>query len=152
MAKRDLPQIYFDEHIKPDVIEAFKDEGFKCLLIAKTRKYAGKDEKDYIMEIYAEGKLFATSDVAFISYVLEQNIKHAGIVGIPPDSDKTTRNDVSVLAEIIKAYISGGGKNILRKSIIYVARDGYRLIDPQGKGTLLLSWDALAIDNDILEY
>ena len=102
MAKPALPAVYFDEHIKPDVIEAFAEEGFKCLRISKTKKYAGRDEKDYIKEIYAEGKLFTTADIAFIDDVREQKIKHAGIVGIPPHSDReTTRDDVSVLAEII---------------------------------------------------
>jgi hypothetical protein len=91
--------------------------------------------------------------IAFIDDVREQKIKHAGIVGIPPHSDReTTRDDVSVLAEIIKIWVSEGGKNALRKHILYVASDGYRLIDPQGENTLLVSWDALAIDNDILDY
>ena len=51
MAKKYLPQIYFDEHIKPGVIETFKDEGFRCLLISNTRKYKGRDAKDSIEEI-----------------------------------------------------------------------------------------------------
>jgi hypothetical protein len=54
--KKVLPQVYFDEHIKPPVVDSFRAEGFKCVLISKTRKYAGRDEKDYIEEIYAEGK------------------------------------------------------------------------------------------------
>ena len=70
MAKRDLPKLYFDEHVKPDVIMAFKEEGFKCLLISKTSKYAGRDEKDYIQEIYAEEKVFVTGDIEFIRYVV----------------------------------------------------------------------------------
>src|ERR687885_1999911 len=99
------------------------------LPIAKTKKYAGRDEKDYIKEIYAEGKLFATGDIAFIEYVREQSIKHAGIVWIPPPSaEETPLEIVSVLAQIIKWFIKDHGKNALRRLIVYIGKDGYRLI------------------------
>ena len=80
MAKKVLPQVYFDEHIKPPVVDMFRKVGFKCVLISKTRKYAGRDEKDYIEEIYAEGKPFVTSDLEFVfDHVLARNVKHAGV-------------------------------------------------------------------------
>ena len=69
MPKPSLPQIYCDVHIKPGAIEAFTKRGLKCIRISDTSKYKDRDEKDFIGEIYAEGKLFSTGDLAFTEYV-----------------------------------------------------------------------------------
>ena len=149
MAKKYLPQIYFDEHIKPGVIETFKDEGFRCLLISNTRKYKGRDEKDYIEEIYSEGRVFVTSDLEFADYVLEHKMKHAGILLIPSGWDNDTVEFATAgLIGIIKAEVEQGGKNALRRLIFYIADDGYRVVDEKGKNKLLYSIEAFQRDLD----
>ena len=152
MARRDLPPIYFDEHIKQVVIETFKEQGFKCLLIAKTKKYAGRDEKDYIEEIYAEGNVFATSDVDFFHYLLDNKIKHAGIVVIPPGFDNdSAAYGAGVMANILKEFIDIGGKNALRRLVFYIAEDGFRVFDDKGADTLLYSITEMERDLGIWE-
>jgi hypothetical protein len=140
--KKQLPEVYIDEHIKPGIIDTFKELGFKCLLIAKTRKYAGRDEKDYIGEIYSEGRLFATSDIEFATYVDENKIKHAGIILIPSGWDDDIL-DIALtgLLGIVMGEIEEYGKNALRRLIFYIAEDGFRVVDEKGKNHLLLSVD-----------
>lgn len=84
MAKPPLPELYIDEHIKQGVVDTFTEQGFKCLLIANTRKYAERNEEDYIEEIYPEGRVFVTSDVNFFHHLLDNKKRHAGVVLIPP--------------------------------------------------------------------
>jgi hypothetical protein len=136
--KKILPQVYFDEHIKPPVVDSFRAEGFKCVLISKTRKYAGRDEKDYVEEIYAEGKPFVTSDMEFVfDHVLENNVKHARIIAIPKDYNDASDGDLHTgLAYTAKLLIRGVGKNALRRHIIYIAEDGLRVLDDKGKDDL----------------
>ena len=138
MARTVLPQVYFDEHIKPPVVDSFRAEGFKCVLISKTKKYAGRDEKDYIGEIYAEGKPFVTSDSEFvIDYVVERDVKHAGIILIPKDYNDASDGELHTgLAHITKTLIQGLGKNALRRHIAYIAGDGLRVLDDKGKDDL----------------
>src|SRR5919202_1114114 len=143
MAKRDLPKLYFDEHVKPDVIMAFKEGGFKCLLISKTSKYAGRDEKDYIQEIYAEEKVFVTGDIEFIRYVVANKIKHAGILGVPSTWDNEIAGKASAaLAGLVKTRVRQLGKNSLKKVVLYVDDDGYHVI-AKGIQRLVYSMDKL---------
>ena len=139
MAKKVLPPVYFDEHIKPPVVGKFRDEGFKCVMIAKTKKYAGRKEQEYIGEIYAEGKPFVTSDMEFVDdHVVAHNVKHAGIIEIPKDFNDAWAGDYhTVLAHTAKIFIREYGKNALRRHIIYIAEDGFRIMDDEGKDHLL---------------
>ena len=142
-----LPQLYVDEHIKPIVIETLEECGFKCIRISKTKKYAGRDEKDYVQEIYAEGRVFVTSDMQFVEYVIANNIKHAGIVEIPPHLDDNTLISVTVvLAGAVEVYVEELGRNSLRRHIIYLAHDGFHTIDKKGKDQLWYSVEAFDRD------
>jgi len=147
VAKKSLPEIYFDEHIKPGVVETFRDLGFKCLLISKMRKYKSRDEKDYIEEIYSEGRVFVTSDIEFAKYVVDNKIKHSGILLIPSgwDSDIVEFATAGLIG-IVKGEIEQGGKNALRRLIFYIAEDGFRVVDEKGKDTLLYSVEAFERD------
>jgi hypothetical protein len=152
MPKPPLPQLYFDEHIKQVVVDTFKEQGFKGLLISNTRKYAERDEKDYIQEIYAEGRVFVTSDVEFFYYLLDNKVKHAGVVLIPPGlTDDENQLGAFELAGLLKGYIDSGGKHALRRLIFYIAADGFRVVDDAGKDQLLYSWEALERDYDITD-
>jgi hypothetical protein len=139
MAKKLLPQVYFDEHIKPPVVDKFREEGFKCVMIANTRKYAGREEQDYIREIYAEGKPFVTCDLEFVDdHVLEHNVKHVGIILIPKVyNDASAGDHHAALAYMAKVFIKEHGRNALRRHIIYIAEDGFRVIDDKGEDLLL---------------
>ena len=152
MPKPPLPQLYIDEHIKQAVIDTFEEQGFKCLLIANTRKYAGRDEKDYIEEIYAEGRLFVTSDVGFFHYLLDNKVKHAGVVVIPPGlDDDEYQLGAFEEAGLLKGYVDAGGKHALRRLIFYIAADGFRVGDDKGDDQLLYSWEALERDFGITD-
>lgn len=140
--KKVLPQVYFDEHIKPPVVDEFREAGSKCVMIANTKGYAGREEQDYKEEIYAEGKPFVTSDSEFVDdHVLEHNVKHAGIILIPKVyNDASARDHHTALAEIAKIFIKEFGRNALRRHIIYIAEDGFRVLDDKGEDYLLASF------------
>jgi predicted nuclease of predicted toxin-antitoxin system len=147
MPKKTLPELYVDEHIKPAVIETFEECGFKCIRISKTKKYAGRKEQDYIQEIYAEGRLFVTSDLEFVEYVITNRIKHVGILEIPPNLDEETVITVSaVLCGLVEGHIDNYGRNSLRRQVIYVSNDGFRNIDAMGNDQLWYSFEALHVD------
>ena len=139
MAKKSLPQVYFDEHIKPPVVEKFREESIKSVMIANTKKYVGREEQDYIGEIYAEGKPFVTSDSEFVlDHVIEHDAKHAGIILIPKVYNDASAGDLHTgLVRIAKTYIQELGRNALRKHIIYIANDGIRIMDNKGQDDLL---------------
>jgi hypothetical protein len=138
MAKKSLPQVYFDEHIKPPVVEKFREESIKSVMIANTKKYVGREEQDYIGEIYAEGKPFVTSDSEFVlDHVIEHDAKHAGIILIPKVyNDASAGDHHAMLAYILKVFIKEHGRNALRRHIIYIAEDGFRIIDDRGNHLL----------------
>ena len=69
MPRPPLPQIYCNVHFKPRAVEAFTEQGLKCIQISDTSKYKDRDEKDFIGEMYAEGKLFSIGDLAITEYV-----------------------------------------------------------------------------------
>ena len=147
MAKKSLPQIYVDEHIKPPVIEAFEECGFKCIRISNTKQYAGRKEEAYIQAFYREGRPFVTNDRKFRKYVVANNPKHAGIVEIPQDLDYEDMVTVSaVWAGCLEGYVEGLGRNSLRRHVFYTSNDGFRIIDPKGKDQLWFAFEALNID------
>jgi hypothetical protein len=152
MAKPPLPKIYCDVHVKPGAIEAFTEQGFKCIRIPNS-KYRRRDEKDFIGDIYAEGALFATGDLEFTEYVRENNVKHAGIIEILQDLDNEDANwAADGLAKVAKVHIQGIGKHALRKHIIYFANDGVRITDDKGDDSLFYSWEAIERDLGTPEY
>jgi hypothetical protein len=152
VAKKTLPQVYVDEHIKPAVMEAFEECGFKCIQISKTKKYAGREEEDYIQEIYAEGRLFVTNDVKFRKHVVANNIKHAGIVEIPQNlAYERLVTVTAVWAGCVEAYVEEFGRNSLRNHVFYIANDGFHIIDDKGKDQLWYSSEAFDIDLGTLE-
>jgi hypothetical protein len=71
-------------------------------------------------------------------HVVENHVKHAGIILIPKDYNDPTDGELHTdLAYIAKEFIRGLGKNALRKHIIYIAGDGLRVLDDKGEDSLL---------------
>ena len=132
MPKRPLPKIYCDVHIKPGALEAFTEVGFKYIRIPES-KYRNRDEHDFIGDLYAENVLFATGDLAFTQRVRRENIKHAGILEMHQDLDNEEANwTADGLAKIAKELIRQFGKFALRRHIIYLGHDGFRVFDDKG--------------------
>jgi len=149
MPKPPLPKIYCDVHIKPGAIEAFTEVGFKCIRIPQS-KYRGIDEHDFIGDLYAENPLFATGDLAFTKRVREQNVKHAGILEIQQDLDNEEANwTADGLAKIAKELIRQFGKHALRRHIIYLGNDGFRIFDDKGDDKRFLSWELMERDSGL---
>lgn len=67
MGKKRRPTIVVDEHVHPDIAQVFRDVGFRTLFAARDRRYAGRDEHNYIGELYAANEVFVTSDLEFVS-------------------------------------------------------------------------------------
>jgi hypothetical protein len=146
MPKPPLPKIYCDVHIKPGAIEGFTKQGLKCIRIPNS-EYREQDEKEFIRDLYAKNALFATGDLAFTQYVLDNNVKHAGVIEIPPEYDnEEAAGFAELLAKIIKVFIEDDGKHAWRRRIIYIAHDGIRIIDNTGGDELFYSWEAIERD------
>lgn len=132
---------YFDEHIHPSAISAFKEQGYKCILISKTRQYAGVDERNYIQQIRSEGAFFVTGDVEFIEDVIRQKIKHAGIILIPTGwEDDLLYLAAAGIAGYVLGFIDREGRRSLYDKIFSIEDDGYHItekgIDKLGYSTV----------------
>jgi hypothetical protein len=58
--------------------------GFRTLLASRDHRYAGRDEHDYINEMYSANEIFVTSDLRFMDWVLHTHgTRHAGLVFLP---------------------------------------------------------------------
>ncbi len=137
-----LPSIYLDENVSPKVETAFKPV-FRTFQISHHKKFKGKDEKDYIAELYSANGIFVTSDAEFVEYVQDNNIKHAGIILLP---EQMTQEEKTLFAEIVGGYIKGGCDSSLftfRNFIFYPGHDGLRTIN-KGKDEMEFSWDWLS--------
>jgi hypothetical protein len=80
MARKRWPSIFVDEHVSPVVKAAFTGGGFRTVEVARDSRYAGRDEKDYIEEMYAANEVFVTGDAEFVEYVLDKRPRHACVV------------------------------------------------------------------------
>ena len=137
---------YFDEHIHPSVVNAFREQRYKCILISKTRKYAGLDEREYIQHIRAEGAFFITGDAEFVKDVIRQKIKHAGIVLIPTGwEDDTMELAAAGMAGFVLGFIDREGRRSLYDKVFAIEDDGYH-ITVKGINKLEYSIDRLEID------
>jgi hypothetical protein len=149
VAKKSLPQIYADEHIKPGAVEGFTEVGFKCIRISES-KYRELDEHEFFRYLYAENALLATGDLEYVQHAREQNFKHAGILEILPDLDNGEANwAADGLAKIARVHIQMYGKHALRKHILHYANDGVRITDDKGDDSLFYSWEAIERDSSM---
>lgn len=133
--------VYIDEHLPSELKKPFQEANLRTLEIAKTKKYAGRDEFDYIPELLSENAIFVTSDSEFIRKVINQNTKHAGIVHIPDVGEKFEK---IALAELTAYVILGAldGSSSVHNKIFYLAYDGLHVRE-NGKDTLVISLDWL---------
>jgi hypothetical protein len=129
-ARRPLPTMYLDEHINSKLLWVFRQQKFRAVLISRTAKYSGRDEKDYIGRIKSEGAVFCTMDIEFVEYVVQNRIKHAGIVLLPSNWDIDTLTFASAgTAGAIRGMIENKGRSFINNKVFYIADDGYHIIE-----------------------
>ena len=135
-----LPSIFIDEHFHPDIKAAYVAAGLRTVAIARDRRYAGRDERDYIEEMYAKNEILVTGDEEFVHWAIENRPRHAGIVWIP----QTVRPAEKIfLAEITAVVIRGtvrDGQFAFRGIVLYGAADGVRAVLRNGSNWLVFSW------------
>lgn len=146
---RNGPGICVDEHIVTAIADVFR-RNFSVIEAGKSNEFRGRDERDYLQILYERNLVFVTSDVEFVNEVIDGDLKHAGIVYIPPDMELGQK---TYFAEIARAWIGGGTRNsayAFRGNTLYPAHDGVRFIRRRGtheKGgirpELAFSWDWL---------
>jgi hypothetical protein len=140
--RKNLPSVYLDQHIDRDLAAVFRPL-FRTVEVSQTASLCGRDEADYLPELYADNGIFVTSDEAFVRRVLDDELRHAGIVFIPTQMKKSEK---LLFAEIVCGFLQGACSNsrfALRNQVIYPANDGLRSI-AGGKDELEFSWDWLS--------
>ena len=141
-SRKKLPSMCVDEHMDPKVAAAFR-ETFRTLEVSRTHRLRGREESDYIDELYRENAIFVTSDAEFVNNAVEHGLKHAGIIFIP---ESMTISEKVLFAEIVGGFVRGGCSGSpfsFRGSVLYPAHDGLRTILSQ-KDKLEFSWDWLS--------
>jgi hypothetical protein len=136
------PTVCTDEHLSPQVAAAF------CLVLdtieaSKDRKFKGRDERDYVRELYRQNVVFATSDIEFVEFAYNNQITHAGLVYIP---NRFTEFQKEHFAELSAIFICGGCRSFrhaFRGCILHPRYDGVHLVRPRRKSELVLSWAEL---------
>jgi hypothetical protein len=142
--RRKLPTICVDEHLPPYVRSGFKDAGFR--VVEASRDYRGRDEREYLGEMYAKNEVFVTADQEFVEDVFREGLaRHAGIVWLPAAMDHEQRTGgVELAAALIKFHTAEHGHLGMRGVVLYLARDGFRGWDGRTRtDTLIISWDRL---------
>ena len=131
--------VYLDEHLPSEIKNPFQEANLRTLEISKTKKYAGRNEFDYINELFRENAVFVTCDLEFVKWILDQNAKHAGIVYIPEVGNKEEK---IALVQLVAVFIRGlldVSSSSVRNKIFYLALDGLHIIE-NGKDKLVISF------------
>ena len=140
MAKR-LPPIYVDEHLPPEVAQAFRDEGFRVVKTRQSRGLAGRDEMDYLAELRRDRGVFVTSDQQHVDRVRTGRHKHPGVVLLDREWDpEATVALVGVIAETIKAAIAVLGSKGFYDIVLEPALGGLYYTESPGEKRLFMSW------------
>jgi hypothetical protein len=140
--KRRLPVICIDENLGPAVAAAFRPE-FRVVEIAKTSRFKGREEREYLAELYRENAVFVTSDGDFVNDAVERDLRHAGIVYVP---SKMTHDEKVYFAEVVGGFIRGGSvssPHVFRGCVLYPGYDGLRAIRSK-IDNMEFSWDLLS--------
>ena len=140
--RRRLPSICVDEHLEPAVAAAFRPE-FRVIEIAKTWRLRGREEREFVPELYRENAVFVTSDGDFVNDAVDGGVRHAGIIYVP---SKMTSDEKVYFAEIVGGFVRGGcvsSPHVFRECVLYPGHDGLRAI--RGKrDDMEFSWDWLS--------
>jgi hypothetical protein len=110
---------------------------------SRSRRFKGRDEREYLRELFAENTVFVTSDIKFAEQVAESPIRHAGIVYLP---SKMTDREKVTFAEVAAGFIRGGcysSPRAFQNCILYPAHDGVRLLRAKNASELAISWHEL---------
>ena len=153
MAKRRTkngPGICVDEHIVTAIAEIFR-LSFSVIEAGKSSEFRGRDERDYLQTLYERNLIFVTSDAEFVNEVIDSDLRHAGIVYIPPNMELGQK---LYFADIARVWIGGGTRDAMyafRGNTLYPAHDGVRFIRRRGtheksgvRPELAFSWDWLS--------
>ena len=133
----------------PRVAEAFRLT-FRTIEVSQTNRLKGRDELDFLPELYRENAVFVTSEGVFVNRAIEDGLRHAGIVFVPK---QMTVDEKVLFAEIVVGFILGGCSHspfVFRGFVLYPAHDGLRTIVSK-QDRLEFSWDWLSNMLDIQE-
>ena len=134
--------IYLDEHVPSEIKIPFQEMKLRTLEISKTKKYAGRNEFDYIHELFSEHGVFITSDWEFVRSIINQKIKHAGIVYLPKEIDREEKIAFSwAVAGYIRGFFDPPHRSV-HNIVISHGYDGLHSIE-KGVDKLVISLDWL---------
>jgi hypothetical protein len=144
VAKRKLPSICIDEHLRPELKAIFRDEGFRAIRANESR-YKGRDEIHYLGEMYARNEAFVTADGDFVNHLVASRIRrHAGVVWIPKQLDHEPQDGFAELAaSAIKFQVGREGTFAMRGLVLYPSKDGLTVFDGDDD-QLIISWARMA--------
>ena len=102
-SRRRLPTICVDEHIPPVIVDVFRDH-FRVIEARNDSRFKGRDERAFVMDLYAENAIFVTSDRVFAEEFARQRRQHGGAVLLPTSY---SMDDRVLLAQIVVGLILG---------------------------------------------
>lgn len=102
--------------------------------IGKTRRFRGRDEADYLPELYRENAVFATADRAFLE--ANETHRHAGIVWVPEPKDAIAE----FAAEAILRIVDERGIHGMRGVVMFPANDGFHVHDGARGEDIRIRW------------
>ncbi|MGH8110668.1 MAG: hypothetical protein ACREPL_01830 [Rhodanobacteraceae bacterium] len=113
-----------------------------------TWKFRGKDEHEYIHDLYLSNTAFATSDRIFVNEILDTSTKHGGIIYVP---NRSASHDLEVFAEVAGIFISAWyhqARYEFRGCTLYPTKEGLHLIRRRQESELVFSWLELFDEGD----
>lgn len=119
----------------------FAEAGFRTVAVARDRRYAGKDERDFIEHMYASNEIFVTGDAESVQWAIDNKPRHAGIVFVPQRVLTSEKEMISWMAVAVIRGATRDRRFRMRGRIAYAAHDGFRIIERDGSETLVFSWE-----------
>ena len=119
-SREKLPTIFLDEHIAICLAEEFRVRGFRTIRIGLHARLRGRDERDFISELYQENGVFVTSDVAALDDFESPAVRHGGLVFVPKGMDLKIKTAwASIVASEIRAAVRKHGQHYMRGVLLY---------------------------------
>lgn len=135
-----LPSACVDEHIAPGVIAALR-RTLRTTEAGRREDLRGRDERSYIGELLSENSIFVTSDLEFVEYVRDHEVRHAGIIFIHGSMANAEKESFAEVASIIVRGACRSSSRAFRNRIVYPAPEGIRLHELHKGQKLVMSYD-----------
>ena len=109
---------YLDAHCSY-LSSYLRNQGVRVIETSKSKKFWGRDEREYLKKINKESAVFVTSDAEFITDITNDRTAHSGVIFI--DNKMTMQRRIDYVLNsilLIQVFTENASSNLNNKIII----------------------------------